>query len=103
MDNIELDYTIQHIAGNTGNDNVVVIERSEGKTYVGEYEEYQSVIQEKIVINRYGSYEVHEQLWNKILIPSILSSFSSFLEPLSQTELLTSSDNFEVYVETGEE
>lgn len=102
MDNIELDYTIQHIAGNTGNDNVIVIERSEGKSYIGEYEEYQSAIQEKTIVNKYGSYEVQEKIWSKILIPSTLSSFSPFSEPLSQTELLTTSNSFEVYLEEEE-
>lgn len=99
MDNIELDYTIQHITGNSGNDNIIVIERINGKPYTTQYVQYKEKIIQKEVVNQYVTYTVYETEWVIDENVTTTSFFESYNDPIVANLMDINSDTYSTYSE----
>lgn len=99
MDVIQLDFAIQHITGNSGNDGFMIIERPEGKSFVGEYESYSESIKAKVLYSQNGEYTVEEKIWERNNLTSLSATVTQYIEPISSNNLQTDSELYEQYIE----
>lgn len=99
MDVIQLDFAIQHITGNSGNDGFMIIERPEGKSFIGEYENYSESIKTKTLYSQNGEYTVEEKVWERSNQVSSSAVATPYIVPISSNNLQTESEFYEQYIE----